>query len=116
MTVPSDKGGSGVKKPGDKSFIDEHVRTGYSITEMKKKLKKVGFKNVEIKYTYGKHGSRSWLLSLKYPIMMVGTSSYLFTVLPLYYLLIFPFCYVLNRMDVNHEHTVGTSILVKAYK
>jgi SAM-dependent methyltransferase len=116
LTVPSDKGGSDVYKPGDKSFIEEHIRTGYSTAEMKQKLKKAGFRKVDIKYTYGTPGNRSWRLSLKYPMLMVGTSKYMFTMLPFYYLLIFPVCYLLNYLDVTHEHKTGTSILVKAYK
>lgn len=116
LTVPSDKGGSGVYKKGDKSFIEEHVRNGYSLAELKKKLKKAGFSKVESRYTYGKPGSSSWILSLKYPIIMVGTSKYMFTVLPFYYLLVFPLCLLLNYMDVNGKHATGTSILVKAYK
>jgi hypothetical protein len=40
----------------------------------------------------------------------------MFTMLPFYYLLIFPICYLLNYLDVTHEHKTGTSILVKAYK
>ncbi|MDO1444806.1 class I SAM-dependent methyltransferase [Rhodocytophaga aerolata] len=116
LTVPSDKGGSDVYKPGDKSFIEEHIRNGYSTAEMKQKLKKAGFSKVDIKYTYGTPGNRSWRLSLKYPMLMVGTSKYMFTMLPFYYLLIFPVCYLLNYLDVTHEHKTGTSILVKAYK
>jgi SAM-dependent methyltransferase len=116
LTVPSDKGGSGVFRKGDKSFIDEHVRTGYSVAEIKKKLNKAGFRKVETRYTYGKPGSRSWILSMKYPILMVGTSKYLFTVLPLYYLLVFPVCFLLNYLDVRRQHKSGTGILVKAYR
>jgi SAM-dependent methyltransferase len=116
LTVPSDKGGSGVSKPGEKPFIEEHIRTGYSIEEMKRKLKKVGFRKIDIKYTYGRPGSRSWLLSLKYPMLMLGTSKYMYTVLPFYYLLIFPLCFLLNYLDVTRQHKTGTSILVKAWK
>lgn len=116
LSVPSDKGGSGVHKDGDTCFCDEQIRSGYNIEEMKNKLKKIGFKKVEGQYTYGKPGSLSWKLSMKYPMMLLGISRFFFPILPLYYILVYPFCFVLNIFDLNREHAEGTGILIKAYK
>ncbi len=116
ISTPSDKGGSGVEHDHDESFIEEHVRDGYSIPEITAKLREAGFEKIDAKYTYGKPGKISWRLSMKYPILMLGKSRLFFIILPLYYLIVFPICYVLNYMDVKGHHTEGTGLLVKAEK
>ncbi|MGD1842822.1 MAG: class I SAM-dependent methyltransferase [Thermonemataceae bacterium] len=112
MFVPSCKQEENAKD----SFCDEQIRAGYSVEEIRHKLKQAGFNRVETKYTYGKSGSVSWELSMKYPILAVGTSKYLFSILPFYYLFIYPICYILNLIDLYTHHKEGTGILVKAWK
>ncbi len=116
ISTPSDQGGSGVEHEHDESFIEEHVRDGYSKTDITGKLKKAGFSSVEVNYTYGKPGSISWKLSMKYPILMLGKSAIFYLILPLYYLVVFPFCMLLNYADVRQNHPKGTGLLVKAVK
>jgi cyclopropane fatty-acyl-phospholipid synthase-like methyltransferase len=119
ISTPSDKGGSDVNAHGDDyvhSFIGEHVRDGYGIEEIKEKLFAVGFSAVEAKYVYGMPGSLSWRLSMKYPILMLGKSKLFFIILPFYYLVCFPFCAVLNYLDLKMDHITGTGLLVKAWK
>lgn len=116
ISTPSDLGGSDAHDPGDASFIEEHVRNGYNMEEIKSKLYSAGFSRVEARYTYGKPGSISWRLSMKYPVLMLGTSKLFFLVLPFYYLLTFPFCCVFNYFDVTTHHVSGTGLLVKAWK
>jgi len=119
ISTPSDKGGSDVNTHEDDSvhsFIDEHVRDGYGIEEIKKKLFKAGFSAVEAKYVYGTPGSLSWRLSMKYPILMLGKSKLVFIILPFYYLVCFPFCAVLNYLDLKMNHSAGTGLIVKAWK
>ena len=53
---------------------------------------------------------------MKYPILMLGKSKLFFVILPFYYLVTFPFCAILNCMDVNNNHKTGTGLLVKALK
>ncbi len=91
ISTPSDKGGSDVHGDEDESFIDEHVRNGYSIQEITEKLTTAGFKNIEAFYTYGKPGNISWHLSMKYPVKMLNISYLFFIILPFYYLIFFPF-------------------------
>ena len=74
ISTPSDKGGSDVHGEHEVSFIDEHVRDGYSISDITSKLKKAGFQTVDAGYTYGKPGNISWRLSMKYPIKMLNAS------------------------------------------
>jgi 2-polyprenyl-3-methyl-5-hydroxy-6-metoxy-1,4-benzoquinol methylase len=114
ISTPSDQGGSDVHNEKDRSFIDEHVRDGYSITEITQKLVSAGFVNVNARYTYGKPGSVSWRLSMKYPVRMLNSSYLFFIILPFYYLILFPFMIVLNIFDLKLKHGSGTGLLVTA--
>lgn len=116
ISTPSDKGGSDVHDHEEESFIEEHVRDGYNILEIEEKLKKAGFSHTEAHYQYGKPGQLSWRLSMKYPILMLGKSKLFFILLPVYYLIVFPLCLILNQMDVNLSHKSGTGLVVKAWK
>jgi len=116
ISTPSDKGGSDVHDVTEKSFIDEHVRDGYSIGEITEKLKKAGFDSVEALYTYGKPGNISWRISMKYPVKMLNISYLFFIILPFYYLVIFPAAMILNLCDLRFKHNSGTGLLVTARK
>jgi len=111
ISTPSDKGGSDA---GDDhgSFIDEHVRNGYNANEIRDKLTEAGFSEIDVQYTYGRPGHISWLLSMKYPMLMLGVSKIFFILLPLYYLVTFPFCLALNWWDVSARHESGTGLKV----
>ena len=121
ISTPSDKGGSDVhdhdhSEDGSASFIDEHVRDGYNIDEIQEKLKNAGFSKTRARYQYGTPGKISWRLSMKYPIQMLNTSKIFFAILPFYYLITFPFCLVLNTLDIIGNHKTGTGLVVKAWK
>lgn len=116
ISTPSDKGGSDVHDESDESFIDEHVRDGYSIKDISDKLLKAGFNKIDAFYTYGKPGNISWRLSMKYPIKMVNRSYLFFILLPFYYLIFFPVSAVLNLIDLRLTHKTGTGLLVTARK
>jgi 2-polyprenyl-3-methyl-5-hydroxy-6-metoxy-1,4-benzoquinol methylase len=116
ISTPSDQGGSDVHDHEEESFIEEHVRDGYNINEIQDKLKKAGFSKTEAHYQYGNPGQISWKLSMKYPILLLGKSKLFFILLPFYYLVIFPFCLILNQMDVTGNHKSGTGLVVKAWK
>lgn len=116
ISTPSDQGGSDVHDDHDNSFIDEHVRDGYNMDEISEKLTKAGFSKVYTRYSYGSPGKISWKLSMKYPISLLNTSKIFFILLPLYYLVTFPFCLILNFMDVRMKHRTGTGLIVKAVK
>ena len=116
ISTPSDKGGSDVHGSNEESFIDEHVRDGYSIKDITEKLTLAGFKTVEACYTYGKPGNISWRLSMKYPIRMLNISYFFFILLPFYYLIFFPVSIILNIFDLSLNHKTGTGLLVTARK
>jgi SAM-dependent methyltransferase len=116
ISTPSDKGGSDVHDHDDSSFIDEHVRDGYGKEEILNKLKSAGFSSADVRYTYGKAGSISWILSMKYPVKMINASKLFFIILPFYYLVFFPVSFILNIIDVNSVHKSGTGLIVTARK
>jgi SAM-dependent methyltransferase len=116
ISTPSNLGGSDVHDEHDSSFIDEHVRDGYSIEEITAKLNRAGFSRVTAKYTYGFPGSISWRLSMKYPVKMLNMSYLFFIILPFYYIIVFPFSLILNFFDLCIEHKSGTGLLVTARK
>jgi SAM-dependent methyltransferase len=116
ISTPSDKGGSDVHDDNEESFIDEHVRDGYSISEITEKLSEAGFNSIDASYTYGKPGSISWRLSMKYPVRMLNLSKLFFIVLPFYYAICFPIAVILNFMDLFLTHKTGTGLIVIARK
>jgi 2-polyprenyl-3-methyl-5-hydroxy-6-metoxy-1,4-benzoquinol methylase len=117
ISTPSDQGGSDVHDHDEEeSFIEEHVRDGYNISEIQEKLKSAGFARTEARYQYGKPGQLSWRLSMKYPILALGKTKLFFILLPFYYLLTFPLCLVLNYFDATIVHKTGTGLVVKAWK
>jgi SAM-dependent methyltransferase len=121
ISTPSDQGGSDVhhhdhEEGGEHSFIDEHVRDGYGIEEIKEKMKRAGFSETKAYYQYGAPGNLGWKLSMKYPIIMLNTSYLFFVILPFYYLVTMPFVLVLNSWDVMKSHSTGTGLIAMAKK
>lgn len=115
ISTPSDQGGSNADEHGE-SFIGEHVRDGYPVEEMRDKLKQAGFNKSEILYQYGTPGKIAWKLSMKYPMSMLNMSKAFFVILPFYYIITYPFSYVLNWVDTYTTHSTGTGLIVKAWK
>jgi 2-polyprenyl-3-methyl-5-hydroxy-6-metoxy-1,4-benzoquinol methylase len=116
ISTPSDQGGSDVHEGHEGSFIGEHVRDGYNIKEIEDKLKLAGFSKVEPRYAYGTPGKISWRLSMKYPMQMLNASKIFFIIIPFYYLITYPFAFVLNYIDTYSAHNTGTGLIVKAWK
>ena len=116
ISTPSDQGGSDVHEEGEGSFIEEHVRDGYNIDDIRAKCLRNGFSKVEARYSYGAPGKISWKLSMKWPLLMLQASKLFFIVLPFYYLIAYPIAFVLNMADVRMTHPTGTGLIVKAWK
>ena len=110
INTPSIYGGSEVYHDEDESFVGEHARNGYSKEDFESKLHPLGFKTLKSKYTYGFWGNLAWRLGIKYPIMMVNISKLLLVVLPLYYLITFPFTFIMMLIDFNTSNKVGSGI------
>ena len=116
ISTPSDQGGSDVHEDGDASFIEEHVRDGYAASEIREKLARAGFSEIQTAYSYGKPGSVAWRISMKYPILMLGRSRLFLALLPFYYLITGLPVLFLNYLDVRLRHSRGTGLIVKAFK
>lgn len=116
ISTPSDQGGSDVHHDHEDSFIDEHVRDGYAITDIEEKLTKAGFRQINSGYAYGTPGKISWRLSMKIPIRMINVSKIFLILLPFYYILTFWLSFILNIIDVQQKHKTGTGLIVKCIK
>ncbi len=116
ISTPSNLGGSDVHSNEDESFIEEHVRTGYSVEEITSKLENIGFKNINVRYTYGKCGNLSWKLMMKFPVMMLGKSFAFAIFLPLYYLLVSIPGIFLMWLDKKVKNETGTGLIITAGK
>ena len=116
ISTPSDQGGSDAHEGEGSSFIEEHVRDGYNIKDIEVKLNTAGFTKVDAHYSYGAPGKISWKLSMKWPIQLLGVSKLFFIIIPFYYLITYPFAFVLNYFDTNGNHSTGTGLIVKAWK
>ena len=110
INTPSVYGGSEVYHDDDESFVGEHARNGYSKEDFESKLQPLGFTTVQSKYTYGFWGNLAWRLGIKYPIMMVNISKLLLFILPIYYLITFPFTFLMMLIDFNTDNKVGSGI------
>ena len=95
-------------------FTEEHVRPGYSKEEIISKLESAGFRIVLFEYSYGKWGHIAWLLTLKYPMSMLGISKLFFLLLPFYYLLFYPLSALFMLCDLNLKNKAGTGVVVVA--
>jgi SAM-dependent methyltransferase len=117
ISTPSDLGGSDVHDhEEDDSFVDEHVRDGYNLEDIQRKLKRAGFRKTEAWYSYGTPGKIAWRLSMKYPIQLLGVTKLFFILLPFYYLITYPVAFFCNWLDTNTKHDEGTGLVVKAWK
>jgi SAM-dependent methyltransferase len=110
INTPSIYGGSEVHDENDESFVGEHARNGYSREDFESKLHPLGFTTVQSKYTYGFWGNLAWRFGIKYPILMVNFSKLLLLILPLYYLITFPFTFLMMLIDFNSNNKVGSGI------
>jgi len=116
ISTPSDQGGSDVHHGHEESFVEEHVRDGYSIEDIEGKLRKAGFEQIESRYAYGIPGKISWKVSMKWPIQLANQSKIFMLLLPLYYLITYPFAFILNIMDLHSKHKSGTGLIVRCKK
>lgn len=117
INTPSNLGGSDADSEDDDSFIEEHVRLGYSKEDISTKLEAAGFEVESFNYTYGKWGNRYWRLGIKYPMLMLNKSQLFFIILPFYYSLTIWWTLLFMWLDVNDVNKPeGTGVLVVGKK
>jgi SAM-dependent methyltransferase len=110
INSPSVFGGSDVHHEEDKSFIGEHARDGYSKEDLEVKLQPLGFATYKSRYTYGFWGDKAWRLGIKYPMLMLNFSKLFLLILPVYFLLTFPFTFMMMNLDFRGENKIGSGI------
>lgn len=110
INSPSIYGGSDVHGDEEESFIGEHARDGYSKEDLESKLHPLGFSTYKCRYTYGFWGDKAWRLGIKYPMLLLNISKVFLLILPLYYLLTFPFTLIMMFMDYSIESSRGSGI------
>jgi len=110
INSPSIYGGSDVHGEEEESFIGEHARDGYSKEELEQKLFPIGFSTYKCRYTYGFWGDKAWRLGIKYPMLLLNISKVFILILPLYYLLTFPFTLIMMYLDFISESKKGSGI------
>lgn len=116
INSPSIYGGSDVHSDEDESFIGEHARIGYSKEELEQKLSSLGFRTCKSRYTYGFWGDKAWRLGIKIPMMMLNLSKLFFIILPIFYLITFPFTFLMMTFDFNSNNKIGSGINFIAQK
>ena len=116
VNTPSNLGGSDAHDSDDESFIEEHARNGYSKEDITSKLERAGLKVTHFSYSYGKFGTVSWRLGIKYPILIAGVWKGLILLLPIYYLFTLWLTLILMWLDVHTKNVEGTGIIVIAEK
>ena len=110
INSPSIYGGSDVHDGEEESFIGEHARDGYSKEDLESKLHPIGFSTYKSRYTYGFWGDKAWRLGIKYPMILLNISKLFLLILPLYYLLTFPFTLIMMNLDFTTESKTGSGI------
>lgn len=116
INSPSIYGGSDVHDSKQESFIGEHARDGYSKEALESKLHPLGFSTHKCRYTYGFWGDKAWRLGIKYPMLLLNISKLFLLILPLYYLLTFPFTLIMMNLDFVSENKIGSGINFIAIK
>ena len=116
VNTPSNLGGSDAHSEDDESFIEEHARLGYSKEDITAKLDRAGMDVKHFSYSYGKYGTISWKLVIKYPILMAGASKIFILLIPFYYLFTLWLGLILMWLDVVTENEEGTGVLVISEK
>lgn len=95
----------------DDTFVGEHARTGYSKNDIEDKLMIAELMPEITQYTYGKWGRRAWIISIKWPMIILNKFR-LWGLIPLlfYYPIILPITLILNFADLFNRKKTGNGI------
>jgi len=94
----------------------EHVRPGYSASELMQKVTAAGFKVVFWQYTYGFWGEIHWKLIMKNSIKMINLSKTFTLLLPFYLLVVFVPSLICMCLDILLPKKHGNGLLMIATK
>lgn len=95
----------------DDTFVGEHARSGYSKNDIEDKLMIAELMPEITQYTYGKWGRRAWIISIKWPMLLLNKYK-LWGLIPLlfYYPIILPITLILNFADLFNRKKTGNGI------
>jgi SAM-dependent methyltransferase len=101
----------------DDTFVGEHARTGYSKEDIEKKLMEADMLPLKTHYTYGRWGRLSWILTVKWPMILFTKFGMIAAlILIFYYPLVLPFGLLMNCIDLYTKNTKGNGIYAIAKK
>lgn len=98
------------------SVVGEHVREGYTASELRQKLEKVGFHVLWMRRTYGPWGKVAWHFLQRFPMKLLDRSKLFALFLLPYYIIVYLPAAFCMAMDVSACNTRGGGWLVLAQK
>jgi SAM-dependent methyltransferase len=104
------------QKPANPVFVDEHVRPGYSRTELQEKLADAGLTLERFVITYGSWGRIAWLLLQRGPMRWLSGRPWLLPLVAVYFCLAYPLAWCFMQMDMRTANQNGGGILAIARK
>jgi 2-polyprenyl-3-methyl-5-hydroxy-6-metoxy-1,4-benzoquinol methylase len=116
VSVQSDKSKQVQPNFTNKLLQNQELRHRYNNLELKKLLKEIGYRNIKAHYAYGISGRISTLLGVAIPKNLLRKSRHFLSLMPFYYLLMYPVIFVLNTIDAYFVHLTGSELVVRAYK
>jgi SAM-dependent methyltransferase len=100
----------------DKVYKLPLQRPGYTMEELRDKLKAAGFKTIKCRYLYGATGRLAWKIGINIPVTLLNTSYFLLPIVVLYAIIASPIVFLLNFYDMAIGHTSGQSLFLRAEK
>ncbi len=93
------------------SFTGEHARAGYLKEELQEKFERAGLGAEELHYTYGRFGHAGWVLSIKYPMLLLNKMGMAGLIpLAVYYVPVLPVALCLNLAELFTKNERGNGI------
>lgn len=100
----------------DAPFVDEHVRPGYSKSELEQKLAQAGMTLERFTITYGPWGEAAWRLLQQWPMRWLAGRIWLLPLAALYLGIAYPAARVFMQLDMAAENPRGGGLLAVARK
>lgn len=101
----------------DEFFVEEHARAGYSKDELEEKLKKAGFDDIQVRYSYGPIGHTGWVILIKHPMLWLNKGGlWVLPALFVYYVITIIPGLLLLRLDMASNIEEGSGIYAVAKK
>lgn len=116
IAVQSDKAKKAMPNFTNKIMRNQPLVHRYNNLAFKKKLKELGFVNIRGTYAYGVTGRISTNLGVVIPKWLLRNSEIWLYLMPFYYLMTYPFIFILNLIDTYFNHISGTELVVRANK